>query len=221
VAPTIEIARQRPAAASSRRRSLGWWVWLLIPIVFVLGLLHWGGYLLIANDPMPAHADGAVVLQGSIEGEKLRIAAAMNLAQSENVARILLSVPKESYWGQSIPPVARQYLQRKYGSSLANRVDFCETDQGVDSTEEEAQSLIKCIQEHNWKEILIVTSNYHTRRAGIIWKRIARRTIPSAQVYVYGAVDPDFVPEGYWRHRRFLKTWLMESLKLTSVLAGT
>ena len=221
MAATIGNTSQGAAAGKPSHRLLRWYLWLPGLVgVLVVGVLHWGGYLLIASDPLPAHAEVAVALQGSIEGQKLRIAAAMNLLQTETAARMLLSVPRESYWGQSLPPIARQYLEKEYGRPLASRVDFCETGPEVDSTEQEAQSLIRCIQEHNWKEILIVTSNYHTRRAGIIWKRMVQRILPSGQVYVYGAADPAFTPEGYWRHRRSLKTWFMESLKLTSLLAG-
>lgn len=222
VPATTEITDQRAAAAKPSHRWLRWYLWLLVlGGLLVFGLLHWGGYLLIATDPLPADVEVAVALQGSIQDEKLRIAAAMSLLRSDTAQRVLLSVPRESYWGQSLPPIARQYLEKQYGQPLASRVDFCETGPEVDSTEEEAQSLIGCIKEHNWKEILVVTSNYHTRRAGIIWRRAVRRELPSAQVYVYAAADPDFTPEGYWRHRRSLKTWFMESLKLASLMAGS
>src|ERR1700680_3721103 len=143
------------------------WLWLLTAAaVIVLCLLRWGDDLLLASDPPPAHADAAIVLQGSIVAEKARIAGAINLLQRGVAGRILLSVPKESYWGQSIPPVARAYLERTYGADLAARVDFCETNAEVNSTAQEAQALSPCIRERKWQLIVIVTSNYHTRRAG-------------------------------------------------------
>src|ERR1700684_3690742 len=145
-----------------------WWV--LAAALTAASLLHWGQDLLIAEDPAPQHVDAAIVLQGSIVAQKARIAGAMNLLQRGVVDRVLLSVPKESYWGQSIPPVARAYIERTYGSDLAARVDFCETSGAVDSTAQEAQALRPCIAERRWRSVAIVTSNYHTRRAGMIWR---------------------------------------------------
>ncbi len=40
---------------------------------------------------------------------------------------------EESYWGEEIPPIARPYLEKKYGAELAGRVDFCSTEPDVTS----------------------------------------------------------------------------------------
>ena len=88
--------------------------WLLAAAaVITLGLLRWGADLLIASyAPLPERVDAAIVLQGSIVAEKARIAGAMDLLRRGVADRALLSVPKESYWGQSVPPVARSFLER-------------------------------------------------------------------------------------------------------------
>ena len=59
-----------------------WWLrFLLTAAVIVLCLLRWGGDLLISTDPLPARVDAAIVLQGSITGERARLAGAMSLLQ--------------------------------------------------------------------------------------------------------------------------------------------
>jgi uncharacterized SAM-binding protein YcdF (DUF218 family) len=181
-------------------------------VVVVLCLLGWGDALLIADDPPPGHIDAAIVLQGSMVAEKVRIAGAINLLQRGVADRVLLSFPKESYWGQSIPPIARSYLERSYGNNLAARVDFCETNADVDSTVQEAQVVSLCIREHNWRSIAIVTSNYHTRRAGMLWRRITRND-PNVHLWVQGVTDPEF-QYPWWRHRQSVKIWVMETSKL-------
>jgi uncharacterized SAM-binding protein YcdF (DUF218 family) len=183
-------------------------------LVAVVCLLRWGGYLLIASDPLPQHLDAAVVLQGSIAGEKARISRAVDLLQQGVAERILLSVPRESYWGQSIPPVARHYLENKYGKAVADRIEFCETGPNVDSTGEEARAVSGCIQEHGWHSIAIVTSNYHSRRAGILWRRAINKMHPSIRLWIDAAADPSFQSRGWWRNRFYAKTWFMESTKL-------
>ena len=193
--------------------------WLLAAaVVIALCLLRWGGDLLIASDPPPGHVDAAIVLQGSIAAEKVRIAGAINLLQRGVADRALLSVPKESYWGQSIPPVARSYLERNYGSDMAARVDFCETSGEVNSTVQEAQAVSPCIQEHHWQSIVIVTSNYHTRRAGMLWRRITRPD-PKIHIWIEGVSDPEF-QQPWWRHRQSAKVWVMETAKLVWAALG-
>ncbi len=205
-----------PSPARSLFRALRWL--LAAAVVLAFCLLRWGGDLLIASDPEPGHVDAAIVLQGSITAEKVRIAGAINLLQRGFADRALLSVPKESYWGQSIPPVARSYLERNYGSALAGRVDFCETSGDVNSTAQEAQALNSCIRERHWQSIMIVTSNYHTRRAGILWRRMTSQD-PKTHIWIEGVTDPEF-QQPWWRHRQSAKVWVMEAAKLVWVALG-
>jgi uncharacterized SAM-binding protein YcdF (DUF218 family) len=208
--------------ADCKPRSLSRWIlyFLSAAVFLLLALLRWGGYLLIANDPLPTHVEAAIVLQGSIVGEKARIAGAMQLLQRGEAGRVLLSVPKESYWGEAIPPVARRYIERSYGDDIAARVDFCETGPDVNSTGQEARALSPCIQEHDWHSIAVVTSNYHTRRAGILWRSVLRKYQPWVHVSVCGVPDPEFQPRGWWRKRLYAKTWLLEFAKLVWTLLG-
>ncbi len=181
-------------------------------IIFVLCFLRWGDALLIANNPPPGPVDAAIVLQGSVVGEKARIAGAIDLVKQGTASRVLLSVPRESYWGQSIPPVARVYLERNFGPDLAARVDFCETAPDVNSTREEMQALVPCIEDHRWRSIVVVTSNYHTRRAGRIWRQVSP-VRPNIGVWIEGVEDPEF-PRPWWRYRQSAKIFVAESTKL-------
>jgi hypothetical protein len=194
------------------------WIFLSL-LAMLLCVLHWGGDLLVADESPPAHTDGIVVLQGSIAGEKARLAGAASLLQQGIGDRMLLSIPKESYWGQSISPIAYSYVEKEYGHQTASRTEFCETGPDVDSTQLEAQVLIRCMQERGWNSVLVVTSDYHSRRAGIIWRRTLRQQSSTIQLAVHGVADPEFSAAGWWRKRRFAKTWLGESTKLVWTLA--
>lgn len=193
--------------------------WLLAAVmVLALAWLCWGARILITTDPRPPHVDAAVVLQGSVAAEKARVDGAVNLLQQGIAGRVLLSVPKESYWGQSIPPIARAYLERKYGTDVANRVEFCETSEDVNSTEQEALVLRPCIQERRWRSIMVVTSDYHTRRAGIIWRKMLKPD-SDIQVWIEGVNDPEF-QRPWWHRRQSAKTFFMESAKLVWTAFG-
>jgi len=203
------------APTAAKRFNRRWTFWLFVTVILVLiCLMRWGGYLLMASDPLPGHLEAAVVLQGSIGGEMVRISRAVELLQLGVVDRVLVSVPRESYWGESIPPVARQYLLNKYGRVVADRVDFCETGPNVNSTAEEARALSGCIREHGWQSVAVVTSNYHSRRARILWRRATKESNPSVRLWIDAAADPSFQPQGWWKNRLYAKTWFMESTKL-------
>lgn len=201
---------------AERNRSY-WKLWVLgILVLVALGFLHWGGNLLVATDPLPGHVNAAVVLHGSVASEKARVAAAMAMLQRGAADRVALSVPTESYWGEAIPPIARQYVEKNYGADLADRVDFCETAADLNSTNQEAQEVGACVQKHQWKTIALVTSNYDSRRAGMIWKKTLRD--PSVHVWVDGLADPNYQPRGWWHQRLYAKIWCMEVTKLVWAL---
>ncbi len=194
-----------------------WLLWLLVAsLAVLLPLLRWGGYLLVANNSLPAHAQGAVVLQGSVLGEMTRVAGAIRLLRQGIVSQVLLSVPRESYWGQSVPDAARGYLEKNYGIEIADCFVFCETGPEVDSTQQEAEALIACVHQRGWTSIVVVTSNYHTRRAGRIWRKMLRDIRPPVNLAIDGVPDPEFQPQGWWRHRLYAKTWFYEFTKLLS-----
>jgi len=205
-----------PSSARPWLRLLGWLFAAAMVIAFCL--LRWGGAILIADEPPPGQVDAAIVLQGSMVGEKARIDGAIDLLRRGVAGQVLLSLPKESYWGQSIPPIARSYLERTYGTDLAARVNFCEIGAEVNSTLQEAHAVIPCIEEHHWHSIVVVTSNYHTRRAGMIWRGVAAH---DAQLHVgiEGVPDPEF-QQPWWRHRQSAKIWVMESSKLVWAALG-
>jgi len=188
-------------------------------VIVLASVLRWGSRLLIAEDALPAHVDLAVVLQGSMSGEKARLAGAIDLVQRGVADRLIVSLPEEGFWGQEIPPVALNYMKANYGDAIAARVAFCETGPQVDSTEKEADALVKCIRDNGSQKITVVTSAYHTRRAGIIWKRVIQKQEPQLHLWMHAVSDPEFNAGRWWDNRTSAKTWLLETMKLiTTVL---
>ena len=70
------------------------------------------------------------------------------------------------------------------------------------NTREEAQALAPLAIEHKWRSVIVVTSNYHTRRARYIFLRVFPAQI---EVRVSGSHDGDFDPEHWWQTRGSLK----------------
>jgi len=72
----------------------------------------------------------------------------------------------------------------------------------AENTREEAQALVQQALEHKWRSVIVVTSNYHTRRARYIFQRVFPAQF---QVRVTGSHDGDFDPEHWWQTRQSLK----------------
>jgi uncharacterized SAM-binding protein YcdF (DUF218 family) len=83
--------------------------------------------------------------------------------------------------------------------------------QDADDTREEAEALKTLVAQKGWKSVIIVTSNYHTRRARYIFRKV----FPSdVKIAVASASDADFDPSNWYQHRRAVKRFQHEVLGL-------
>jgi len=77
----------------------------------------------------------------------------------------------------------------------------------ANSTIEEAEALESFVKSHHWNSVVIVTSNYHTRRTRYIYGKIFPAEI---KVSVAGANDGEFDPERWWEKRQSIKLFTRE-----------
>ena len=83
--------------------------------------------------------------------------------------------------------------------------------QDADNTREEAEALKTLARQKGWKSVIIVTSNYHTRRARYIF----RKEFPAdIKVAMASARDADFDPSNWYEHRRARQRFEHEVLGL-------
>jgi uncharacterized SAM-binding protein YcdF (DUF218 family) len=76
-----------------------------------------------------------------------------------------------------------------------------------DNTHDEALALRALATEKNWHRVIVVTSNFHTRRARYIFQRVFPESVT---VGVASARDGDFDPEHWWENRKSLKEFTRE-----------
>ena len=81
--------------------------------------------------------------------------------------------------------------------------------QRASNTKQEAEALSGLIARSGWKRILIVTSNYHARRAEFIFDRVLP---PGLSLRVSAARDSEFNPSDWWETRTSQKLFLDELL---------
>jgi DUF218 domain len=109
--------------------------------------------------------------------------------------------------GRESDTTIRYAVQKGYPGSLFRPILLPPE---VDSTSTEVLYVANSVLKPNHiRKILLVTSNYHTRRAA----RFMRKEAPWLTVAVIPASDPFFKVDGWWKTRSGKKTFLLEWTK--------
>lgn len=88
-------------------------------------------------------------------------------------------------------------------------------DQRAENTRDESGALRNLVTGRRWKRVLLVTSNYHTRRAGYIFRKVFP---PDVTVMVVAARDVNFDPDHWWETRQGRKTFFLETVSYMTAL---
>jgi uncharacterized SAM-binding protein YcdF (DUF218 family) len=75
------------------------------------------------------------------------------------------------------------------------------------NTREEAKGLSQVVKQKKWHSVIVVTSNFHTRRARYIFRHVFPEDV---RIQVTGARDGDFDPERWWEKRISVKELAQE-----------
>jgi uncharacterized SAM-binding protein YcdF (DUF218 family) len=81
----------------------------------------------------------------------------------------------------------------------------------ADNTREEAIALAQVAKQKNWRSVIVVTSNYHTRRARYIFTHVFPQDV---RIRVSGARDGDFDPDQWWEKRISVKQLAREMVAM-------
>jgi uncharacterized SAM-binding protein YcdF (DUF218 family) len=185
-------------------------VFLLLLIAFFLRdpILRTFGEYLVRSEP-PARADLILVLAG--DGFGRRILTGAELAKEGYAPKILVSGPSGAYGNYECDLAIPFAVKAGYRESY-----FVHAEHDGRSTQSEAEILIPRIRAMGAHKVLLVTSNYHTRRAGYLFRRAA----PDLEFVVVSAPDEFFSPDDWWRHRDAEKIFLMEWQKTVATWIG-
>lgn len=182
-------------------RSRGWLlVWALLGGLSI-GLAAKAGAFLLVDAPLPA--DVILVLAGETDRRPER---ALQLLAQGYGKRVVLDVPTNA----KIYEFSEIQLAQKYIEDLprAASVSICPID-GL-STKDESKNAEACLAREGGKSVLIVTSDFHTRRALSVF----RREMPGREFSVAAAHDDSKFGVKWWARRQWAKTVLDEWLRL-------
>lgn len=155
----------------------------------------------------PQHADAVFVLAGDSSGN--RILKAAELVREGFAPYAVVSGPEGEYGNYecdlAIPFAVRHGFPASYFVRFPN---------SAHSTEEEMRAGAEELRSLHVQRVILVTSLYHTRRAG----KDFRAAAPDLTFYMVSAPDQYFTPDGWWRNREARKTFLIEWLKTGATL---
>ncbi len=141
----------------------------------------------------PKHADAILVLAGETN---IRLMLAIQLATEGYAPRVIVDVPDWTrFYGRSELDLAREWA-----SAQQVPVAICPT-HGL-STKDEAKEAASCLDAAQARSTLIVTSDFHTRRA----LSILQHEVPAHEFSIAAAYDPTEFGVKWWQHRQWTKT---------------
>jgi uncharacterized SAM-binding protein YcdF (DUF218 family) len=181
---------------------------LLLLLILVLLIVGWAlsrsGDFLVVN--RPEKADVIVVLAGDLND--VRYWRGLALLQSGYAHQLLLDASSDYVkYGRTYAATAADFVRARSGE-LADRARVCPI-QG-NSTVTETRYVVRCLEELRARKVLLVTSDYHTRRALSVF---ARR-LPQYRWSVAAAGDPRVFGTRWWTNREWAKMWLIEWQRL-------
>lgn len=188
--------------------------WLLIALLGAVGLLasrhYWleglGSLLVYSEEPF--HADVVVVLAGDDTGA--RILRGAELVKQGYAPAVVVSGPACCY-GRHESDLAIEYaVAAGYPKEW-----FIPLPMVAHSTREEAQIVTRELDRLKVSRFLLVTSDYHTRRA----TRIYRALVPPGSFRTIAAKS-EYFGAGWWRTREGQKEAFLEWMKTFAHWAG-
>lgn len=169
-------------------------------------------YALI-KDEGPEKADLAVVLAGDYWGN--RILKAGELVRQGYVPAVLVSGPPGFYGLQECEPAIAYAVRQGYPGNW-----FIPFPDHARSTKEESGEILAELARRQVHRFLIVTSDYHTARAGRIFRGTEHRMGESIPFRVVAAPDAEFHPDSWWLDRQGQKIAFMEWTKTFATALG-
>jgi hypothetical protein len=179
--------------------------WLKVAILGIVLLLFVvlaaeASRILVIDEPKPS--DVILVLAGETDR---RPARAIDLLHQGYGRRVLIDVPADA----KIYKFSQLELARKYVADLPDAavISVCPI-YGL-STREESQDAEKCLSSQEAQRVLIVTSDFHTRRALSIY----RHEIQGRSFSIAASHDDTQFGAHWWSHRQWAKTFIDEWLR--------
>jgi uncharacterized SAM-binding protein YcdF (DUF218 family) len=201
---------QRPSTIASERGGIFFRFLLLLCLALFCFFLYIarrpllrlaGGFWVVDESPKPSDA---IVMLSDDNYQGDRAARAAELYKAGWAPRVIASGRLlRSYAGVA---ELEQHDLQSHGVPEGAIVKLAAADL---NTREECAGIGQFAYSRGWKRILLVTSNYHTRRARYICSRVMQ---PGTTLVVSAARDADYDPDTWWHTRQGTKIFFGEAV---------
>lgn len=174
---------------------------VVITIGLAVALAAKAGSFLVVDAPQPS--DVILVLAGETNHRPER---ALQLLGQGFGGRVLLDVPVET----KIYEYTQTQLAENYIRDLPQKAAMSVCPIHGLSTRDEAINVQTCLAHKDNLRVLIVTSDFHTRRALSVFEH----EVPGHRYAVAASRDDQQFGGRWWTHRQWLKTFINEWLRL-------
>ncbi len=210
--------KRTPTRSGRRKLSVGFLALVVVAGIAYLvipELLVWSATLLIA-DVEPFSADAIVILGG---GGPDRAREAADLFNDGLAPRVVITTeePPDNYrelaeMGIELVLPHENYLRVLYGLGVTDE-DIFRIQEASSESMAELVGVRRFALDRGWRRLIVVTSNYHSRRALLITDYVFDA---GWQVAVVASRYSEFRPSGWWREVRHVRTFLIEFQKLVA-----
>jgi uncharacterized SAM-binding protein YcdF (DUF218 family) len=209
--PTEKSGSSAWGAEALRLGQRGGIFFRLIFFIFILGvcavlylarvpLLRVAGEFWVVDEPAET-SDVIVVLSGD-NYDAERATRAASLFKSGMAPRVMATGRALRSYATTTDLMKRDLVE--HGVPEGAIVPFTHK---ADDTRGEAAAVSEFVVSHGWKKVLLVTSNYHTRRSQYIYEH----ALPSsARLLTIAAPDSDYDPNYWWKTRTGVKIFVHE-----------
>ncbi len=169
----------------------------------LVGAIVWlvgAGHFLVVDEPNSA--DAMLVLEGEND---VRVQRGLKLLHAGRAPLLILNaVADMRVFGITKPVIAEEFVKTLPPADAA-RIRICPIT--ALSTQQEARAAGVCLRDAGVHTVLLVTSDYHTRRARMIF----RHELPQFDIHAAAAPDPKSFGQKWWTDREWAKTMLSET----------
>jgi uncharacterized SAM-binding protein YcdF (DUF218 family) len=203
------MIRQRiPATRSSERGGI------IVTLIVLLGFFLFCFAVYLARHPLMRWGANAWIVEDALDKADALIVLSDDNFYADRAARAA-----ELFRQGKAPLIVASGRRLRPNAGIAELMEHDLTERGLpkdrivrlvhdaDSTREEAEALVPLARQRNWHSLIIVTSNYHTRRARYIFRAVFPEGV---DIRVASARDGDFDPDQWWRKRKSIKQFTRE-----------
>jgi hypothetical protein len=182
----------------------------IIVVAVAVWLAFYSGRFLVVDRPQKS--DAIVVLGG--DWDDVRYWRGRELLRDGYAPVMFLDVSDDIVYGRKMTDLATEFVERT-ASDSPGRVLVCPIQSA--STLKETAYVQSCLEQQHARSALLVTSDFHTRRAYSTF----RHRLPQYQWSIAAAYDGEAFGQKWWLLRQWAKTLLGEHQRLLWWIAAT